>query len=78
MTPPQDSFIFRSVMNDWQHTNAFVIQFRSGINVGTGQFAGRIEHVASCKTTQFHSLDEFTAFVAQVLEQVRIHQEESS
>jgi hypothetical protein len=66
-----------SVMNDWQHNNAFVIQFRSGIEVGAGQFAGRIEHVASCKTTQFHSLEEFTAFIAQVLDHVRAHQEEA-
>ena len=64
-------------MNDWQHSTAFVIQFRSGIDIGMGQFEGRIEHVASCETTQFHSLNEFTAFVEQVLEQVRAHQEES-
>ena len=77
MTRQSEFGYLQSVMNDWQYNNAFVIQFRSGIEIGEGQFAGRIEHVASCMTTQFHSLEEFTAFVAQIIDHVRTYQEET-
>jgi hypothetical protein len=64
------------MMKDWQHTGAFVIQFQAETDIGMGQFEGRIEHIASCKTTQFQSLDEFLSFVSQVLTQVRAHPQE--
>jgi hypothetical protein len=64
------------MMKDWQHTGAFVIQFQTETDIGKGQFEGRIEHIASCKNTQFRSLDEFLAFVSQVLTQVHAHPQE--
>ena len=64
------------MMKDWQHTGAFVIQFQAETDISQGQFEGRIEHIASCKTTQFQSLDEFLFFVSQVMTQVRAHPQE--
>jgi hypothetical protein len=65
-----------TMMKDWQHTGAFVIQFQAETDISQGQFEGRIEHIASCKTTQFQSLDEFLSFVSQVMTQVRAHPQE--
>ncbi len=58
-------------MYGWQTKAAFVIQFRTDADIDAGRFEGRVEHVASCQTTRFHSLDELLAFMAIVLAQVR-------
>ena len=61
-------------MKGWQHTRAFVIQFLPGTAVAAGSFEGRVEHVASSTATQFHSLDEFLAFVTHTLAEARVEQ----
>jgi len=54
-----------------QYRAAFVIQFRSDTDVEVGRFEGKIEHVASCHATRFHSLEELLTFIAKVLADVR-------
>jgi hypothetical protein len=38
--------------------SAFVIQFRSPMEVGADRLSGRVEHVASGRTANFLSLEE--------------------
>lgn len=54
----------------WQSKAAFVIQFRESTDVEAGRLEGRIEHIASCRASRFHSLDEMLAFVARVLAEI--------
>ena len=54
-------------MDQWQYKGAFVVQFRPETDVEAGRFEGKVEHVASCKATRFHSLHELLAFIATVL-----------
>jgi hypothetical protein len=58
------------MMVGWQYTAAFVIQFQPETDIEAGRFAGRVEHISSCKATRFHSLDELLAFIASVLSEV--------
>ena len=62
-------------MDRWQTRAAFVIQFRSDADVERGRFEGKVEHVASCQATRFHSLDELLTFMAIVLAEVRDEEE---
>ena len=55
------------MMERWQYSGAFVIQFRPESDIKAGRFEGRVEHVASSKATRFHSLDELLDFIASVL-----------
>jgi len=57
-------------MEGWQYRLAFVIQFRPETDVQAGRFEGKVEHIASCKATRFHSLDELLSFIASVLAQM--------
>ena len=57
-------------MGGWQYKAAFVIQIHSETNIEAGQFEGKVEHVASCRATRFHSLDELLAFIGCVLADV--------
>lgn len=50
---------------------AFVIQFRPETDIVAGRFVGRAEHVASCQSTRFHSLEELLDFIERVLSEVR-------
>jgi hypothetical protein len=61
-------------MEKRQYKAAFVIQIRSiaDFDVEAGRFEGRVEHVASFKAAQFHSLDELLAFIAGVLITVEV------
>ena len=59
------------LMEGWQYKAAFVIQFRPETDIEAGRFEGRVEHIASYKTTRFHSLDELLGFIASVLTEVR-------
>jgi hypothetical protein len=59
-----------SLMNGWQYKAAFVVQFRSETDVEAGRFEGKVEHIASCEETRFHSLDELLSFIARVLAEV--------
>ena len=54
-------------MDQWQYNAAFVVQFRPETDIEAGRFEGKVEHVASCKATRFHSLDELLAFIETVL-----------
>jgi hypothetical protein len=58
------------MMVGWQYKAAFVIQFQPETDVEAGRFAGRVEHIPSCKATRFHSLDQLLAFIASVLAEV--------
>ena len=58
---------FPSVMNRWQHTGAFVIQFRDETDIATGRCAGRVEHVATSQGIRFDSLAELLDFIGRVL-----------
>ena len=59
-------------MGKWQYSAAFVIQFGPETNIEAGRFEGRVEHIASTKAKRFHSLDELLTFVASVLAEIRI------
>ena len=52
-----------------------MIQFRTDANIEAGLFEGKVEHVPTCQSIRFHSLDELLAFMAAVLAQVRYVQE---
>ncbi len=57
-------------MEGWQYKAAFVIKFRPETDIEAGVFEGRVEHIASYKSTRFHSLDELLGFIASVLTEV--------
>ncbi len=71
MTEYAGSAYCSASMEEWQYREAFVIQFRPETEIELGRFEGRVEHVASCKTTRFHSLEELLSFIARVLAEVR-------
>jgi len=54
-------------MKGLQQANAFVIQFRDAGDSGMGQHSGRVEHVSSGRTANFHSLDELPELLLQML-----------
>ncbi|HXI92146.1 MAG TPA: hypothetical protein VNO24_19180 [Blastocatellia bacterium] len=58
------------LMEGWQYRAAFVIKFRPETNIEAGVFEGRVEHIASYKSTRFHSLDELLSFIASVLTEI--------
>jgi hypothetical protein len=53
-----------------------VVQLRERADVKRGQWAGRIEHVASGQAAHFQALEELVAFVAQVLAPTRANTDE--
>jgi len=57
-------------MKRLQYKTAFVIRFDSHTDIESGRIEGKVEHVASYKTTRFHCLDELLSFVGRVLEEV--------
>jgi hypothetical protein len=59
------------LMEGWQYNSAFVIQLRPETDIDAGRFEGKVEHVASCGSTRFHSLEELLEFIASVLSDVR-------
>ena len=46
---------------------AFVVQLHADAQVEQKEFRGRVEHVVSYKATHFHSVEELTAFMVQVV-----------
>jgi hypothetical protein len=54
-------------MQGLQHAGAFVVRFAEGTNFNTGQVTGRVDHVASGRTTRFATVTELLAFIASVL-----------
>ena len=65
-------------MNGLHYKTAFVIRFDPNADIESGRIEGRIENVASYKTTRFHCLDELLSFVRLVLEEVRDEEKEQS
>jgi hypothetical protein len=55
----------------WQYRAAFVIQFQPETDLEAGRLEGRVEHIASYKSTRFHSLEELLDFVTGVLAEVK-------
>ena len=51
-------------------SRAFVVQFRTDINVEARHYTGRVEHVTSGQAARFQSLDALLAFIARVLHEV--------
>jgi hypothetical protein len=49
---------------------AFVVQFRSSLNLRLGEFQGRAEHVASGQVIHFSSRQELFDFIVGVLGKV--------
>ena len=62
-------------MKDWKYNGAFVLQFKLETNFEAGRCQGWVEHITSYKATRFNSLEELTAFVGQVLLEIRDGQE---
>jgi len=56
-----------SVMNRWQHTGAFVVQFCSETDVTPENYRGRVEHIATSRGTHFDSLAGLIGFFEQAL-----------
>jgi len=42
----------------------FVIQLRPTMDLAAGQFEGRVEHIDTGRSAQFHSAEELLAFLA--------------
>lgn len=61
----------RALMEGWQYKAAFVIQFRADTNIEAGQIAGRVEHVASCRSMRFETLDELFQFIERILSELK-------
>jgi hypothetical protein len=57
----------RLAMRGLQHTGAFVVRFTEGTNFSTARVTGRVDHVASGRTTRFETVTELLAFIASVL-----------
>ena len=58
---------FPSVMNRWQHTGAFVVQFCSGTDMTPENYRGRVEHIATSRGIHFDSLAGLIGFFEQAL-----------
>ena len=63
------------MLNGWQHRGSFVIKFSPDTNPEEGRFVGRVEHVASGKTTRFESADALVNFLNDVLNQLHEFQD---
>lgn len=61
MTPSPDPEPTLSVQQ------AFVVQFRSHVNIDKGEFEGRVEHVATGETEHFHSRKQLFDFMVRLL-----------
>jgi hypothetical protein len=55
---------------------AFVVQFRSKLNVRLGQFQGRAEHVASGQVIHFSSQQELLDFIVGLLKEAPVELED--
>jgi hypothetical protein len=51
-------------------TQPFVIQLRPETDIEAGRFEGKVEHLATHKSTRCHSLDQVLDFIASVLAEV--------
>ena len=65
----------RLVMKGLQHANAFVIQFRGADEAAAERFSGRVEHVASGRTTLFQTVEELPQILLKMLRAVASEKE---
>lgn len=54
-----------------QRNKAFIIQCADDVVINAGKREGRIEHLASSNSVDFHSLDEVLTFLDQILTGIR-------
>jgi hypothetical protein len=67
-----------SVQEPMLSTNqAFVVQFRSKLNLPLGQFEGRAEHIASGRVTRFSSQQQLFDFIVDLLKQYPVSNDEA-
>jgi hypothetical protein len=45
----------------------FVIQLRPDVDLSTGRFEGRVEHIDSGRSAHFHTIQDFLDFVADAI-----------
>ena len=57
--------------SDFQHTSAFVVQFRTDTDFDFGRVEGRLEHVASGVTAHFESAAELLELFARLWKAVQ-------
>jgi hypothetical protein len=62
-------------MKGLQHANAFVIQFRVADEAATERLSGRVEHVASGRTTLFQTVEELPQILLKMLRAVASEKE---
>ena len=71
MTQDVRSNYYPPMMAGWQCKAGFVVQFHPETDVASGRLEGRVEHIASCESARFHSLEELLDFIARVLAEAR-------
>jgi hypothetical protein len=76
MTYNRGAAYYPLIMAGWQYRAGFVIQFHPETDIEAGRFEGKVEHVASCESARFHSLEELLGFIARVLAEVRDTEQE--
>ena len=75
MTLSQPCGYSRPVMKGLQHANAFVIQFRGAEEATPERLSGRVEHVASGRTTLFQTVEELPQILLKMLRAVASEKE---
>jgi hypothetical protein len=70
MTHRSDAVYSPPMISGWQQKRSFVIKFKPETDPDAGRFYGRIEHVASGRTTWFESAEELLQFLHGVLRDV--------
>jgi hypothetical protein len=63
-------------MNGLQYKTAFVIRFDPNTDIESGRIEGKVEHVASYKTTRFRCLADLLSFVGLVLEEIAVEKDD--
>jgi hypothetical protein len=58
-------------MNGFQHSGAFVVQFRAGSDFESGRIEGRVEHIASGESARFDSAAALLAIFARLIRERR-------
>ena len=71
MTGEERAGYYPPVAAGWQYKAGFVVQFHPETDVAAGRLEGRVEHIASCESARFHSLEELLDFIARALAEAR-------
>jgi len=62
-------------MKGLQPANAFVVQFRGGVDTTSGTLSGRVEHVTTGSTAIFQSVDDLPTIIRRMLKDLREQQQ---